>query len=188
MNKINEMKKRYFFLAIFLFSLIVLSIVSSAQTPTITAEKAPAALTTGKVTEKVTAKEPEEGPEDVSEEESIFSRLRFSLKDFKLSISWLWTIIIIITVLVIYFIQKKWNILKISIGMESEAIIAITTKMEKAEKFIEEGNIDSAKKTYKKILKIYDWLPVKERKWVYKEIQSLYNKIKTAGGVNKREK
>ena len=81
-------------------------------------------------------------------------------------------------VLTVYFVQKKWNVLKISIGMESEAIIAVTSKMEKAEKLIEEGNIDSAKKIYIKILKIYNGLPVKERKWVYKEIQALYSKIK----------
>ncbi len=179
MNKINEIKKRCFFLVVFLFFLIVLSIISSAQTPTITAEKAPAAPTTGKVIEKVTAKEPEG---EVLEEESISSRLRFSLKDFKLNTNWLWTIIIIITVLVIYFVQKKWNVLKISIVMEPESIIAITNKMKKTEKLIEEGNIDYAKKTYKKVLKIYDWMPVKERKWVYKEIQYLYNKLKIAGG------
>ena len=84
-------------------------------------------------------------------------------------------------VLAVYFVQRKWNVLKISVGMESEAIIAVTSKMEKAEKLIQEGDINSAKKTYKKVLKIYDGLPVKERKWVYKEIQSLYNKLKTAG-------
>jgi len=120
--------------------------------------------------------------------ESIFPKLRFSLKDFKLNISWLWATIIIIAVLAVYFVQKKWNVLKISIGMESEAIIAVTSKMEKAEKFIEEGNIDSAKKTYKKVLKIYDGLPVKERKWVYKEIQSLFNKIKQEAELPKTKK
>ena len=160
----------------------------SAESPgfstfAITAEKAPVTPITAKVAEKVTAKEPEEEtteeePEEVLEEESIFSRLRFSLKDFRLSISWLWTIIIIIAVLVIYFVQKRWNVLKISIGMESEAIIAVTSKMKKAEKLIQEGDIVSAKKIYLKILKIYDGLPVKERKWVYKEIQLLYSKIK----------
>jgi len=87
-----------------------------------------------------------------------------------------------------FFVQKKWNVLKISIGMESEAIIVITTKMKKTEKFIEEGNVDSAKKTYKKILKIYDGLPVNEKKWVYKEIQSLYSKIKQEAELPKTKK
>jgi len=160
---------------------------SGFSTFAVTAEKAPPAPTTEKVTEKVTAKEPEEEtteeePEDISDEKSIFPKLRFSLKDFKLNINWLWTMIIIIAVLAVYFVQKKWNVLKISIGMESEAIIAITTNMEKAENLIKEGDIDSAKKTYQKVLKIYNGLPVKEKKWVYKEIQSLYNKIKTTGG------
>jgi hypothetical protein len=62
--------------------------------------------------------------------------------------------------------------------MESEAVIAVTTKMEKTEKFIKEGNIGSAKKTYTNLLKIYEGLPINEKKWVYKEIQSLYNGIK----------
>jgi len=152
----------------------------------ITAEKASPAPTTIKVTEKIAEEEPEEKiaeeePENLSVGESIFSRLRFNLKDIKFNINWVWTTIIVITLSVIYFAQKKWNVLKISVGMESEAIIIITTKMKKTEKLIEEGNVDSAKKTYKKILKIYDGLPVNEKKWVYKEIQSLYSKIKSKG-------
>ncbi len=158
---------------------------SGFSTFAITAEKAPPAPTTGKVTES--AKKPEEEtteeePDDVSDKESIFSKLISNLKDFKFNISWLWPTIIVMTLLAIYFVQKKWKVLNVSIGMESEAIIAITTKMQKAEKFLEERDIDSAKKTYKKILKIYDGLPINERKWVYKEIQSLYKKLKTTGG------
>jgi len=70
--------------------------------------------------------------------------------------------------------------------MEPEAVIVIANKLEKARKQVQEGDIDSAKKTYRKILKIYNGLPVKERKWVYKEIQSLYNIIKTKGIQEKK--
>ena len=162
MNKINEIKKRCFFLAVFLSFLIVLSTVSSAEI-TANATKPDTVYTNT-------------SPNVMLNFDGIFNNIFLGSNR-----SWLWTIIIVTTILVIYFVQKKWNVLKISIGMESEAIIAITTKMKKTEKLIEEGNIDYAKKTYKKILKIYDWMPVKERKWVYKEIQSLYNKIKNKG-------
>ena len=159
----------------------------------ITAEKAPATQTTKKVTTKeVTTKEQEKNVTETLPEEKILTQekwFNFSniLKNVQFKINWLFMVIIIAVIFIAYFIQKKWNVLNISIGMESEAIIAITTKMKKTEKLIEEGNIDYAKKTYKKILKIYDWMPVKERKWVYKEIQSLYDRIKTAGGyLNKK--
>ncbi|PIN79264.1 hypothetical protein COV14_00580, partial [Candidatus Woesearchaeota archaeon CG10_big_fil_rev_8_21_14_0_10_33_12] len=159
----------------------------------ITAEKAPATQTTKKVTTKeVTTKEQEKNVTETLPEEKILTQekwFNFSniLKNVQFKINWLFMVIIIAVIFIAYFIQKKWNVLNISIGMESEAIIAITTKMKKTEKLIEEGNIDYAKKTYKKVLKIYDLMPVKERKWVYKEIQSLYDRIKTAGGyLNKK--
>ena len=159
----------------------------------ITAEKAPATQTTKKVTTKeVTTKEQEKNVTETLPEEKILTQekwFNFSniLKNVQFKINWLFMVIIIAVIFIAYFVQKKWNVLKISIGMESEAIIAITTKMKKTEKLIEEGNIDYAKKTYKKVLKIYDLMPVKERKWVYKEIQSLYDRIKTAGGyLNKK--
>lgn len=161
-NKINKMRKRLIFLALVLLLLIIPNIVSSAE------------ITANAIK-----------PDTVYTNTNLKLMFNFSgvFNNILLESnrSWLWTIIIIIAILVIYFIQKKWNVLKISIDMESEAIIAITTKMEKAEKLIKERNIDSAQKTYRKILKIYDGLPVKERKWVYKEIQSLYSKIKTIG-------
>ncbi|PIU72323.1 hypothetical protein COS79_03535 [Candidatus Woesearchaeota archaeon CG06_land_8_20_14_3_00_33_13] len=153
----------------------------------ITAEKAPATQTTKKVTTKeVTTKEQEKNVTETLPEEKILTQekwFNFSniLKNVQFKINWLFMVIIIAVIFIAYFIQKKWNVLNISIGMESEAIIAITTKMKKTEKLIEEGNIDYAKKTYKKVLKIYDLMPVKERKWVYKEIQSLYTKIKNKG-------
>ena len=127
-------------------------------------------------TEKVSTEEPKE----VIREKPTFP-VKFGLKKVNLDITWIWVMIVVIGILTAFFVQKKWNLLKIDISMESESIIAITTKMEKAEKFIKEGDINSAKKVYKKIIKAYDWLPVKERRWTYKEIQSLYNKIKSAG-------
>lgn len=162
------MKKRLIFLALVIFLLIVPNIVSSAEI--IANATKPDTVYTNT------------SPKLMFNFSGIFNNISFEFNE-----SWLWTIIIIIAVLVIYFVQKKWNVLKISIGMEPETIIVITTKMKKTEKFIEEGDIDSAKKTYKKVLKIYDWMPVKERKWVYKEIQSLYTRIKTAGSyLNKK--
>lgn len=159
MNEINKMKKRLIFLALILFILIVPNIVSSAEITT-NATKPDTVYTNT-------------NPKLMFNFSSIFNNIHLGSNR-----SWLWTAIIIIAILAVYFMQKKWNVLKISIDMESEAIMAITSKMEEAEKFIKEGNINSAKKTYRKILKVYDWLPVKERKWVYKEIQSLYSKIK----------
>jgi len=128
-------------------------------------------------TEKVSTEEPKE----VIREKPTFP-VEFGLKKVNLNITWTWVVIVVIGILTAFFVQKKWNLLEINISMESESIIAITAKMEKAEKFIKEGDINSAKKIYKKIIKAYDWLPVKERRWTYKEIQSLYNKIKTMGG------
>ena len=166
MNKINKMKKRLIFLALVLFILIVPNIVSSAGAPTITANAtSPTTVYTNT------------NPKLMFNFSGIFNNIHFGSNR-----SWLWTAIIIIAVLAIYFVQKKWNVLNISIGMESEAVVDIARKLEKAKKLIEEGNIDYAKKTYKKVLKIYDGLSVKEKKWVYKEIQSLYNKLKIAGG------
>lgn len=159
MNEINKMKKRLIFLALVLFILIVPNIVSSAEITTNATNPDTVYTNTN--------------PKLMFNFSSIFNNLHLRFNK-----SWLWTAIIIIAILAVYFMQKKWNVLKISIDMESEAIMAITSKMEEAEKFIKEGNINSAKKTYRKILKVYDWLPVKERKWVYKEIQSLYSKIK----------
>ncbi|MBA3063862.1 PGF-pre-PGF domain-containing protein, partial [Candidatus Woesearchaeota archaeon] len=147
----------------------------------VTAEKAPAA---GKTTiEEAAKKEPEKNITETIPKEDIATQkkwLNFSdmFRNVQFKINWLWVAAIITVIFTAFFVQKKWNVLKISVGMESEAIIVITTKMKKAEKFIEEEDVDSAKKTYKKILKIYDGLPVNEKKWVYKEIQSLFNKIK----------
>jgi len=161
---------------------------SGFSTFAITAEKAPAVKPAEKTTEEATKKEPEKNvTETLPEEELTTPKLRFNFSSIfnnmhlEFNHSWLLITIIVMAVLAVYFVQRKWNVLKISVGMESEAIIAVTSKMEKAEKLIQEGDINSAKKTYKKVLKIYDGLPVKERKWVYKEIQSLYNKLKTAG-------
>jgi len=161
---------------------------SGFSTFAITAEKAPPASTTGKITtEEAVKKEPEKNITETTPEEDIATQkkwLNFSdiFRNVQSKINWLWAAAIITVIFTAFFVQKKWNVLKISIGMESEAIIAITTNMEKAENLIKEGDIDSAKKTYQKVLKIYNGLPVKEKKWVYKEIQSLYNKIKTTGG------
>jgi len=158
----------------------------------ITAEKAPAVKPAEKITEeKVTTKDTEKNVTEIIPEEEIVTQKKWfnfsnMFKNVQFKINWKLMSIIIVVILTAFFVQKKWNVLKISVGMESEAIIAITGKMEKAEKLIKEGDIDSAKKTYRKILKIYDGLPVKERKWVYKEIQSLYNKIKTKGIQEKK--
>ena len=160
----------------------------SAESPgfstfSITAEKASPPIIKQTAIENITTEEPkkeikEEEPEKIVNKESIFSKLKFNLKNFKLNIFWILTLTVIIGVLTLYLVQKKWNLLNISVGMESEAVIAVTTKMEKTEKFIKEGNIGSAKKTYTNLLKIYEGLPINEKKWVYKEIQSLYNGIK----------
>ena len=102
-------------------------------------------------------------------------------KNVQFKLNWKLMSIIIVAIITAFFIQKKYNILKISVGMEPEAVIVIANKLEKARKQVQEGDIDSAKKTYRKILKIYNGLPVKERKWVYREIQVLYSKIKNKG-------
>jgi len=69
--------------------------------------------------------------------------------------------------------KKKQNIKK-----ESKLMLEVYKDLIKAKKSIRESDIDSAKLAYIRIKEIYEELPVKDKRKIYKKIVWLYNKIK----------
>ena len=70
-------------------------------------------------------------------------------------------------------LKKKQKIKK-----ESKLILGIYKDLIKAKKSIRESDIDSAKLAYIRTKELYEELPVKEKRKIYKKIAWLYDKIK----------
>ncbi len=70
-------------------------------------------------------------------------------------------------------LKKKQNIKK-----KSKLMLEIYKDLIKAKKSIRKSDIDSAKLAYIRIKELYEELPVKDKKYIYKKIVWLYNKIK----------
>ena len=74
--------------------------------------------------------------------------------------------------------KKKELREKQKIKKESRLMLEIYKDLIKAKKSIKESDIDSAKLAYIRIKELYEELPVKEKRKIYKKIVWLYNKIK----------
>jgi PGF-pre-PGF domain-containing protein len=148
----------------------------------ITGEKAsstPAGKATGTEEEDEEKNEKSNVEDDFDESEKDKESLipKFNPPDLSW-INWSRVIIGFGVIILFVFVQAKWNILRVKVGLEPESIIAMGGKIESANQLIKDGNIEEAKKLYKNTLKIYNALPKKEKKWVYKDINTLYKRIK----------
>jgi len=74
--------------------------------------------------------------------------------------------------------KKKESKEKQKIKKESKLMLEIYKDLIKAKKSIRESDIDSAKLAYIRIKELYEELPVKDKRKIYKKIVWLYNKIR----------
>jgi len=74
--------------------------------------------------------------------------------------------------------KKKELKEKQKIRKESKLMLEIYKDLIKAKKSIKESDIDSAKLAYIRVKELYEELPVKDKRKIYKKIVWLYNKIK----------
>ena len=67
------------------------------------------------------------------------------------------------------------------IRKESKLILEIYKDLIKAKRSIQKSDIDSAKLAYIRVKELYEELPVKDKRKIYKKIVWLYNNIKEIG-------
>ncbi|MDD5086277.1 MAG: GLUG motif-containing protein, partial [Candidatus Nanoarchaeia archaeon] len=154
------------------FSTFAITAEKVSSTPTATTIVAEEKVADKK--EDTEGKKPDKSDETKMEEESMIPK--FNLPNISW-LNWNWIIIGIAVLIIFIFVQAKWNIMHIKVGLESESILALGGKIESANQLIKDGKIKEAKKIYLSTLKIYNGLPEKEKKWVYKDINNLYKKI-----------
>ncbi len=137
-------------------------------------------------------------PEDDTEKDSMENEKPVELQDLEKEkkimlpkfnppdlswLNWNWILIGVPIFIIFVFVQAKWNVMHIKVGLESESILALGGKIESANQLIKDEKIEEAKKLYLSTLKIYNALPEKEKKWAYKDINNLYKKINEKGNV-----